>query len=290
MRGRLYRVLCFFSGLFGAWFFAVVSRIISVGYLIFSGRAPESHRFYRALFPEKGPCYHWWCTFRQYQQFTTIHYDRFLMNHAGQEPLFTSTGWDKLAKVLGEQGGILLMSHLGNWEMAAHLLHDQNDQLPMLLFMGIKEKEGVERLQKDRLRQAGVKIIGVDQQEVSPLGIIEGVKVLRSGGLVSLSGDIVWQKEQRQVEVSFLDRKAYLPAAPYIFAHLSGVPLFAFFSFRSGRNRYDFSLSDPIVVPPSCRSERDKMINRAAQQYADLLVEALRQHPLEWYHFDRFLH
>jgi hypothetical protein len=32
------------------------------------------------------------------------------------------------------------------------------------------------------------------------------------------------------------------------------------------------------------------MIAEAAQRYADLLEAALRAHPCECYHFDRFLH
>ena len=163
MNGFWYRLLIRVAKLCGAWLFVLVSRIIAAGYFVFSRRVPESRRFYAALYPERGRLYHLWCTFKQYQNFTTIHFDRFLAGQS-KSATFTSEGWEKLEAVIGHQGGILLMSHLGNWEMAATLLKQQRDDLQLLLYMGVKEKEGVERMQKNDLRRSGVTIIGADQE------------------------------------------------------------------------------------------------------------------------------
>jgi predicted LPLAT superfamily acyltransferase len=289
MNGFWYKLLIRVAGLFGPWLFVVVSRIIATGYFLISRRVAESRRFYAALYPERGRLYHLWCTFIQYQNFTTIHFDRFLDTQA-KPATFTSLGWDKLDAVIGRQGGILLMSHLGNWEMAATLLKKQRQNLQLLLYMGVKEKEGVERMQKDDLRRSGVRIIGVDQEDSSPFSAVEGIRFLQSGGLVSMAGDIVWRSDQRKVKVTFLGHDACLPEAPFVFSLVSGAPLFVFFAFRTGKNSYIFTLSEPIPIQPASRSDRAKAISIAAQQYADLLEQALRQHPFEWYHFDRFIH
>ena len=63
-----------------------------------------------------------------------------------------------------------------------------------------------------------------------------------------------------------------------------------FFAFRIGRNRYHFTFSELIWIKNCGKGERQRVIAEAAQRYADLLAEALRRHPCEWYHFDRFLH
>ena len=288
MKGIGYRLLLRLARLCGSWLLVVFSRIVAAGYFLFSTKVGESRRFYGALFPERGGLYHRWCTFRQYQNFTTIHCDRFLAEQT-DTTTFTSEGWEKLEAVIGKQGGILLMSHLGNWEMAAKLLSRQKDDLRLLLYMGVKEKEGVERIQKDDLRRAGVTIIGVDQEGGSPFAAVEGIRHLQSGGIVSMTGDIVWRSDQRKVRVRFLGHDAWVPESPYIFALLSGAPLFVFFAFRSGNNSYRFTLSDPIAIRPHARRDRAQAIAEAAQQYADLLEKMLRQHPFEWYHFDRFL-
>jgi predicted LPLAT superfamily acyltransferase len=287
MKGLGYRLVLRLAGLCGPWLLAVISRTIAVGYFFFSGKVTESRRFYGALFPERSGIYHLWCAFKQYQNFTTIHCDRFLADRS--DTTFTSEGWEKLEAVIGKQGGILLMSHLGNWEMAAKLLRRQKDDLRLLLYMGVKEKEGVEHMQKEDLRRAGVTIIGVDQEGGSPFAAVDGIRFLQSGGIISMTGDIVWRSDQRKIRVTFLGHDTYVPEAPYIFALLSGAPLFVFFAFRNGKNSYRFTLSDPIAIRPHARQDREQAIADAAQQYADLLEKMLQEHPFEWYHFDRFL-
>lgn len=287
MKNVWYTVLETFTGILGPWLFAWVSRIIATGYFLFSKNVKESRRLYRLLYPEKSGFYHNYCTFRQYQNFTTIHYDRFLAAH-GQATTFQSEGWEKLEAVVQQKGAILLMSHLGNWEIAAHLLQQQEQKQKLLLYMGVKEKEGVEAVQKEHLQDSGVKIIGVEKDGGSPFDAVEGIRFLQDGGLVSMTGDIIWRDDQRQRDVDFLGGRACIPEAPYIFALVSGAPIFCFFSFRTGKNRYRFILSDPIYITNEKRKERDLQIQAAAQQYADLLEQQLVAHPLEWYHFDRF--
>ena len=289
MSGFWYRLLVRLTRFCGPWLLVLVSRIIAAGYFLFSGKVGESRRFYAALFPGRGKLYHLWCTFRQYQNFTTIHLDRFLADQADSVS-FTSQGFAKLESVIGNQGGVLLMSHLGNWEMAARLLQQLKDDLRLLLYMGVKEKEGVEQMQKKDLRSAGVTIIGADQRGGSPFAAVDGIRFLREGGLVSMAGDVVWRSDQRTVRVSFLGHDAWLPEAPYVFSLVSGAPLLVFFTFRTGRNSYHFMAADPIKIRPESRGDRTAAIARAAQQYADLLEKMLREHPFEWYHFDRFIH
>ncbi|MCF8056009.1 MAG: lysophospholipid acyltransferase family protein [Desulfocapsa sp.] len=289
MKRFFYTLLESVTRILGPWFFAVVSRIIAAGYFLFSKNVRESCRFYAFLYPKKSFLYHHYCTFRQYQNFTTIHLDRFLADH-GQETAFQSEGWEKLESVVAEKGAILLMSHLGNWEIAAQLLlKQQKEQLNLLLYMGVKEKEGVEGLQKEQLQESGVKIIGVERDGGSPFDGVEGIRFLQEGGLVSMTGDLLWHSEQRSIEVDFLGRKASIPVAPYIFSLVSGAPIFCFFSFRTGTNSYRFSLADPITIHARRRIDREEAIRMAAQQYADLVEQQLRTHPLEWYHFDRFV-
>lgn len=288
MKGIWYTLLEAMTRMLGSWFFAVVSKSIAAGYFLFSKNVRESRRFYGLLYPEKNRFYHSLCTFLQYQNFTTIHYDRFLDNH-GKKTVFQSEGWEKMEAVVDKKGAILLMSHLGNWEIAAAILQQQEDKLKLLLYMGTKEKEGVEGVQKERLQDSGVKIIGVERDGGSPFDAVEGIRFLQDGGLVSMTGDILWRGDQRNLQVDFLGGKANIPEAPYVFALVSGAPIFCFFSYRTGKNSYRFSFSDPIYINTVQRKDRKQVIQAAAQQYADLLETQLRAHPLEWYHFDRFI-
>ena len=288
MKGFWYTFLEHMPGRSGGWLFAFASRIIAAGFFLFSKNMNESNRFYSFLYPDKSWFYHRICTFRQYQNFTTIHYDRFLTGK-GLKTVFQSDGWEKLGAVQQQKGAILLMSHLGNWEIAAHLLKQQVSNLDILLYMGVKDKEGVEGEQKEQLQESGVTIIGVPRDGGSPFDALEGIRFLQGGGIVSMAGDIIWHSDQRSIQVDFMGRKAELPEAPYVFALVSGAPILCFFSFRVGRNSYTFRFADPIYIIPESRKDRKRLIQAAAQQYADLLEEELRIHPLQWYHFDRFV-
>jgi predicted LPLAT superfamily acyltransferase len=245
-------------------------------------------RFYRALYPDRNRLFHLWCAWRQFHNFTDVFMDRFLLQES-DKITFTSEGCEHLEKSVDDgKGGILLMSHMGNWDVAAHLLKRILPNLRLLLYMGVKQKEQIEQLQKETLSQRGIRIIAVDEDGGSPLDIVEGIKFIESGGVVSLTGDIVWKKDQRTIPVQFLEHNVLLPEAPYLFALLSGTPLFIFFAFRTGKNKYHFTMSKPIYIASASRDERAGAIRRSAQQYADILEATLRKYPFQWYHFEPF--
>ena len=72
------------------------------------------------------------------------------------EAQFTKEGFEHLdAAVSGKTGAIVIMSHIGNWELAAQKLNEKG--LPVMLYLGAKHKEQVEKLQKEKLVQTGIK-------------------------------------------------------------------------------------------------------------------------------------
>jgi predicted LPLAT superfamily acyltransferase len=205
----------------------------------------------------------------------------------------THEGFNYLENAVNRKmGGIILMSHVGNWEIAAHTLkiqgHD-NPQMKLLLYLGQKHKDQIEHMQKDSLVQSGVKIIVVEEEGGTPTDIVEGINFLKAGGLVSLTGDRTWRKDQRSVTVRFLGHEAYLPETPLVFALLSGAPLYIFFAFRTGKQIYHFQTLPPEYVHAKDRNDRQEAVRRAAQTYADCLEEKVRQNPFEWFHFQPFL-
>ncbi len=202
---------------------------------------------------------------------------------------YSAFGWEYIENALNEKkGGIILMSHLGNWEIAAHLLKEKKPDVPILLYMGIKEKEEIERIQKESLRQRGISIIAVDRNGGSPFDIIDGIKTLENGGLVSLTGDMIWNDSQRKIEAEFLNHKVMLPETPYVLALMSGSPVFVFFAFRKKDGAYLLKATPPIYVNPVDRSKRKEAIKKAAEKYALALEQAVMGHPFEWYHFSAF--
>jgi len=284
-----YRILSLLTRWFGLWFFNLIAGGIAAGYFIlFPKRVAVGMRFYQALFPEKSRAYHRWCTFRQFLDFTHVFRDRLLLS----DPVKITTdfdGWERLRDAMGRRGGILLMSHMGNWEVAARLLKKTLPDLRLMLYMGVKQKEQIEGLQKQTVRGSDIRIVGVDDAGGSPYDVVEGIRFLRDGGLVSITGDRAWRTDQRTIAVRFLGQTVHLPAAPYVLAMAAGAPIYVFFAVRARRCHYCFSASPPIVVPSADRGQRESAMARAAQQYAELLEAAVRRHPFQWHHFEPFL-
>jgi predicted LPLAT superfamily acyltransferase len=285
-----YQVLIVLSRWFGPWVFTLVSRFIAAGYFfMFPRRAAVSAKFYEALFPGKGRLFHWYCAWRQYQNFTTVFMDR--IRACGQEDIrFISTGWQTFEDELDKgYGAIVLMSHMGNWDVAASLMAKRRKDLKLLLYMGAKAKEQIESVQKQELNAKGIRVVAVEPSAGSPLDVVEGIRFLKSGGVVSLTGDKLWHPDQRAVNVPFLGKTARIPEFPHVFALISKAPLFVFFTFRTGPGSYRFMLSDPIHINCASREDRNRAVAESAKGYAGMLEQTLRDHPYEWYHFDPFL-
>ncbi len=290
MAERLYKFISALSNRLGFRVFPTYLWIVASGFfLLFPSRLAASLRFYRALFPDKPFPYHIRSAWNQYHHFTTIFLDKFLIEKSG-DISYTSEGMEHLQEALSKKSGaIILMSHMGNWEMAAHLLKKNDPGFRMLFFMGKRRKEQMERLQREDLHRSGIKIIALDQNGGAPFEILEAVCYLRTGGVVSMTGDVVWRNDQKTIPVRFLGHEAKLPETPHALSLLTGAPLLVLFAFRVGIARYRFSLSHPVYVRSESRSERRNAVGKSAQQYATLLEKAVRRYPLQWYHFSTFL-
>lgn len=290
MRQIFYKLLTTLSRFLGPVFFSLVARLIAAGYYVGRpGRVAVSVRFYRALFPGCSRFFYLRCAWRQFQNFTTVFLDRYLM----QQPegvQFTIEGRAHLVQAVSQgQGGILLMSHMGNWEVGARLLRRNVPAVRLMLFMGQRAKDQIERLQKQDLAADGIRVVAVDQEGASPFDLVEAITFIRSGGVVSLTGDQVWRPDQRVVPVPFLGHSVDLPEAPHMLALMSGAPLFFFFAANAGPHRYRFTVSPPVWVRAADRGQRRAAILQSARAYAAAMVRQLHETPFEWYHFKPFL-
>jgi predicted LPLAT superfamily acyltransferase len=290
MQALFYKSLIVGSKIFGTWLFRLTAGMIAAGYFIFSPRRRTvGRRFYGALYPAKSHRQLNRCTFRQFLSFTHLFLDRHLQRE--NDPLhYAFDGLDHIVEAQRRgKGAILLMSHMGSWEVAAHALKKRLADMRLLLLMGIRRKEAIEKLQKESIQSDGITILGIDQEGGSPFDIVEAVRFLQNGDLISLAGDIVWRDNQRTVAATLLGHRVRLPDAPYSLALVTGAPIIVFFAFRTGAGRYTIRAHEPIGVRAASRSDRPAAIRQAAQIYMNHMQEALHRHPFQWFHFDRFL-
>lgn len=290
VKAIFYRILVRLTKLLGPWFFTMVAQGIASGYFLMSSRRRRISRdFYAVLFPQHNRTYHLYCAWKQFLSFTNVFLDRFIQREV-KNIAYTIDGRRHVVSAYErKKGGILLMSHMGNWEMAAHLLTKVIPDIKLLLYMGVQGRESIEKIQKQSIRGDGIRVIGVGQNSGSPFDIVEGIRFLQDGGLVSMAGDVVWRKDQRTVTGTFLGRRVRIPEAPFVLSLVSSAPLIVFFAFRTESGTYRFTVLPPINVSAPTREKRGVAIQSAAQRYLHHMEAELRRHPFEWYHFERFL-
>ena len=287
MKNFFYKIAIFLSHRLGLWFFRVFSWCIATGYFFFfPARVRDSLRFYRALFPGRSFGYHLYCVWKQFHNFTGVYVHRFIP-WAVEQAVFTREGWQHLDEaVASKTGAIVVMSHIGNWELAARRLNQKG--LPVMLYLGARFKEQVEKYQKEKLAETGIRIVTTDEKEKSPFALLEGIGFLRQGGIVSMAGDRIWG-EQTWVEVDFLRHRVRLPDTPHLFALMSGAPLMTFFVHEKSPGHYHVTVSPGRIVKAATRADRKKAVLESAQAYADDLARFAAAHPFEWHHFEPFL-
>jgi lauroyl/myristoyl acyltransferase len=286
MKKLSYKILLYLSRTLGLWFFRIFSWFIATGYFfLFPTRVAESLKFYRALFPERNFLYHLYCAWKQFHNFTDVYIHRFIRLDE-DDIQFIKEGWEYLEEAAqNKTGAILLMSHIGNWELAAQTLNKKG--LPIMLYLGAKHKEQMEHIQKKILAKSGIRIVATSEDEKSPFALIEGINFLREGGIVSMTGDRLWG-EQSSIAVNFLGHEVNLPDTPHFFALMTGAPLMTFFVYQESVGKYHIKVSKGRKVVAVARADRKKAVLDSAQAYAADLAMFVREHPFEWHHFEPF--
>ena len=258
---------------------------IATGYFLFRPfRRRSSVRLYQVIFPNRKLWYYLYCTWRQFHSFAATFADR--IESDGGKGVTTSTqGREEIVKAArGGSGGIILISHLGSYEVAARAFQELG--LRLLIIMGEKEAKQVARDQRETIKARGIHIQVATAKEDFLFGGLEAIKFVREGGFVSVAGDLVWTDQRSLLSVRLFDYEVGFPAGPHLLALVSGAPLFTMFTFRVKRGRHRIIMSPPREVKALSRSERSTALQASAQTYASALEEMVRQHPFQWYIFE----
>jgi len=282
----LYRVLAWLSRLGGLWILRVFAAIVATGYFLFlPRRLVQSIHFYRALFPDRSTLHALGCAWRQYQDFACVYSERLEID-CRSDVTFERDGEQYLTQARqAGRGVIVLMSHFGRWEIGARLL--AKNQQGVTLVMG-GQKEGGARAGVDQdLRGAGVGVVTIPEGQGQAFDILEALKGLREGGIVSLAADRAYG-DARVLRMPFLGGFAAVAAAPFALALISGAPLLTVFSVRLGPRRYRFVSDPPITLHAASRCERQAVMERAAAAYLQRLQAMTKAHPEQWQTFGKF--
>ncbi|MDD2703091.1 MAG: DUF2062 domain-containing protein [Candidatus Omnitrophica bacterium] len=177
----------------------------------------------------------------------------------------------------GEKGFVLLVSHMGNWQIAMTALAGIGRTVYLL--MRPEDNRAVkENLEIDR-KNARIKIIS---PEGYLGGVVEIVNALNAGGVVAIMGDRPYSFEA--LEVSFLGSRARFPYGAFVFAASSHCPAAVLFAAKTAHKSYRVRI--PRVFEPVFEGrDKKKCLQRWLGEYAGLLEDFVREYPFQCFLF-----
>lgn len=182
------------------------------------------------------------------------------------------------------RGGLFIIAHLGNVDLARALL-DEATRRRLLILVHTRHAENYNRLLRDYRPEAAVNTWQVS--ELGPAAAMELKERVEAGSWVVIAGDRVPVNSQRVASIPFLGAAAPFSQGPYILASLLECPVYTLFCLRHGDHFVlDVEkLADRVVLP---RGDREAALQGYAQLFANRLESHALQDPLQWYNFFNF--
>ncbi|WP_276133995.1 lipid A biosynthesis acyltransferase [Polluticoccus soli] len=188
-------------------------------------------------------------------------------------------GTDKIAAMLeAGNGGLVVSAHLGNWEVAGHMLKRMNTKVNILMYDGEGEEMKQYMEQYDNKRSFNIIYIKNDLSH-----IYEMSAALRRNELICLHADR-FRPGNRTMEHEFLGEKALFPAGAFILASKLKVPVCFVFGFKEGNFRYRYYSYPAKTYEGKGTTGMEAMLH----DYVNILEEKVKQYPDQWFNYYDF--
>lgn len=185
------------------------------------------------------------------------------------------------------QGAVILLSHLGNFEVCQALSESRPGMRLTVLHHTHHAKNFNTLLQQSN---HGSSIAFMQVSEIDPYQAMRLSERLARGGFVAISADRVSvTRPERSLMLPFLGRPAPFPTGPFIFAQSIRAPVISIECLRDeDTDRYHIyftMLSEGGTVP---RNQRWQTIQTLMNSYVENLQRYCLNAPWQWYNFFPF--
>ena len=193
---------------------------------------------------------------------------------------FDFDGEEHLRRMVEERrGGLLLSAHIGNWEIAGHLLRRLNTRIHIVIYDG--EREQIKVYWKNLTGETEANII-VIKEDFSHIYAISDA--LMRNELVCMHADRFLAGNKTLV-ASLLDQDALFPAGPFLLAAAFRVPVSFVFALKESNLQYHFFASPWQFIESG---DKEAAVRGMLADYAKSLEIKMRQYPEQWYNYYDF--
>ena len=177
-----------------------------------------------------------------------------------------------------DTGFIILMSHVGCWQVAMTALSMLNRPVNLLM---------LELPEKVMGRHAG-NSLAEKLKVINPAqflgGTLDMLNVLKNDEILCIMGDRLFGNATYAVQIPFLNDTASFPFSAYKLAAITQKPIVVLNTFKTGHSTYKLSVPQIIHVPPRPGKTGDAY-KPYARQYLSTLEQYTKDHPFQFFNF-----
>ncbi len=172
-----------------------------------------------------------------------------------------------------KKGALLLLSHLGNWELMGFLSKLLGYPISVIA-RPVKKNPWVDRMVLKMRETAGLEVIFTEKA---------GRKVIQALSRNRLVGILIDQRAKRSegVWVDFFGKKAPTTPSLAVLAMRTGVPVIPVFMVRDGFEKHRVLIQRPLEIVQSGDVKKDVETN--TQRINQVLESVVRQFPDQWF-------
>jgi len=198
--------------------------------------------------------------------------DKFTFNFDGEENL------RKIVEL--KKGGLLLSAHIGNWEIAGHLLKRLNIRINIVMFDN--EHQQIKDYLSTITGKRSVNVIVVKNNDISHIYKI--TEAFKNNELVCMHADR-FMEGNKTMTTDFLGEKAKFPMGPFALAATFKVPISYVFAMKESSTHYHFFASELKMYDQPSKENR---MQQVLTDFAAGMAIKVKQYPLQWYNYYTF--
>ncbi len=267
-----HKIILYLYKLLGYRFVSFILNFVALYYVLFTRDIKKSLESY---YEHLGVPLTFIRYFKHIKLFALSIFDRFISRMKPDTLVFEHD--NKEAFLSLQEGGIVLLSHIGGWATAGHSM--QADIPPMNIVMFESTQDEISELEKSKERMNEQKVKIIDLAKGAITANIQIANALMAKEVVAMMADRVVD-ERRVVEVVFLGTPIEINRNPFDIAHRFKKPLVAAFVLLEKEQHYKLIFKEISI--------NDRTVEEIAQEYIDILTKIIKIYPNQWYNFYDF--
>jgi predicted LPLAT superfamily acyltransferase len=218
--------------------------------------------------------------YKNYYWFGQTIIDKIVLTSGLKNPFrFDFEGEDYLRQMVSQnKGGLLLSAHIGNWEIAGHLLQRLGTDMHIVMYDG--EAQQIKDYLASITEKHSARIILI-REDLSHIYAIQ--EALSKNAFVCMHADR-FLEGNKTFKADFLNKGARFPAGPFLLARTFQVPVSFVFAMKDHLFDYHFYASAPKIYS----GPKEFSVEEMLRDYCQNMEQCIRKYPLQWYNYYDF--